>query len=135
MLTTSGDCDVCGATGGKCNDLATILPALVALAPLPTRPRSGRFYRTTERVWHNNRLVVGEGQDIPWEDAIAYGLVPAPPEPEPLAVKPEIIDEVEVDPDAEEPVVKPELVSDELTTAAIKRRAKKNPNGKLGGVS
>ena len=135
MLTTNGDCDICGAAGGKCGDFISGLPLGVALEPKGNgQMKSGRFYRTTERVFRNGRLVVGIGVDMPWEQAIELGLVEAPPtEPTVLGIEPptEVVEITEADIQES----KPELVAAEDITAAIKRRPKNKPGARLKDAS
>lgn len=138
MLTTNGDCPVCNAPNGSCNDFAKGLPVQVGLeTEVVTRAPAGRFYRTTGRVWSDDGryLIVGAGQDIAWERAIELGLIPAPPRAAPLTAAPEPAEIEFHEATVEAAEVKPELVSDANTVAAIKRRPKRKTSGKLGGVS
>jgi len=133
MLTTNGDCDVCGAANGSCGDFLSGLPVGFAGEPKENgMPKSGRFYRTTERVFRNGRLVLGAGLDIPWEQAVEFGLVEAPPSTTLAHFTPP---EEPAEPSVEVVDVKPELVSNEDVTAAIKRRPKRTPGARLGSVS
>lgn len=87
-LSTGGVCVICQEEG--CNsELMSKVP--VGIAGVPARNgqrKSGMFYTTTERVWRNGCLVHGVGQPIPYEEAVALGLVEDKNPPLPIEVAP-----------------------------------------------
>lgn len=90
--------------------------------------RNGKFYTTTERVFRNNRLVLGQGDTVPWERAVELGLVESD---DPIIETPEVEPPHEMPPREENGEHVPELVADPDITATIVRRKRKNPNGGL----
>lgn len=90
--------------------------------------RNGKFYTTTERVFRNNRLVLGQGDTVPWERAVELGLVESD---DPVIETPEVEPPHEMPPREENGEHVPELVADPDITATIVRRKRKNPNGGL----
>lgn len=126
-------CPVCGDAKGDCNDVlirsALVLQGSTGSPVGSGQFKSGKFYTTRERIIRNNHLVHGIGAVIPWEEAVALGLIEGEsPPPPPVMVIP---DEQPDGDDGEDDT--PQVVNP-AAMAAVRRRNTKTGAAKLGKV-